>query len=92
MCFLHVVKNRVKEMRLKIVKFHVTMHVSQDILNFEVLMKCDTELNEEEHKSIKTAAKLMQKNEKTFDTQTVTKLKKMHLLALAEQEFESNHV
>ena len=89
---LRVVGNRVKEMGLKIVKFHATMHVFRDILNFGVFMKYDTESNEEGHKPIKTAARLTQKNEKTFDVQTATRLEKMHLLGPAKQEFEGNHV
>ena len=92
MHFLRVVNNRVKEMGSKIVKFHATMHVSRDIVNFGVPMKCDTESNEKGHKPIKTAARLTQKNEKTFDVQTATRPEKMHLLGPAEQEFKGNHV
>ena len=92
MYFLRVVDNRVKGMGLKIVKFHATMHMFRDILNFGVLMKCDTGSNEEGHKPIKTAARLTQKNEKTFDVQTAARPEEMHLLGPAEQEFEGNHV
>ena len=92
MYFLRVVGNSEKEMGAKIVKFHAMMHVFRDILNFGVFMKCDTGSNEEGHKPIKTAARLTQKNEKTFDVQTATRPEEMHLLGLAEQEFEGNHV
>ena len=92
MYFLRVVGNRVKEMGSKIVKFHAMMHVFRDILNFGVFMKYDTGSNEEGHKPVKTAARLTQKNEETFDVQTATRLEKMHLLRLAKQEFEGNHV
>jgi hypothetical protein len=44
--------------------------MADGILNFGVPMEVDTGSNESGHNATKTAARLTQKNEKTFDLQT----------------------
>ena len=70
MYLIKVVGHRASGMGLKVVKFHAIMHMACDILNFGVPMECDTGSNEEGHKDTKKAAKLTQKIEHTFDSQT----------------------
>ena len=79
-------------MGLKILKFHAIMHMPLDILYFGVPMEHDTGSNERGHKPTKTAAKLTQKTQETFDEQTNECLKEVHLLELAEQELKGNYV
>ena len=55
------------EMGYRLMKFHVVLHLIEDILNFGVPMVVDTGANESHHKSTKTAAKQTQKNKKRFE-------------------------
>ena len=73
-------------MGLKKVKFHAILHIADDILNFGVPMEVDTGSNESGHKPTKKAAKLTQKQRKTFEIQTARRLQEEHLLELAEEE------
>jgi hypothetical protein len=73
-------------MQLKLTKFHGIVHMAEDILNFGVPMEFDTGSNESGHKPTKTAARLTQKNEETFDRQTAIRLEEIHLLDLAMLE------
>jgi len=75
-------------MGLKLTKFHCIVHIADDILNFGVPMEVDTGSNESGHKPTKTAAKLTQKNKKTFEIQTATRLEEMHSLDLALEEIK----
>ena len=68
------VGRRVKGMGLKIIKFHATMHLADDTLNFGVPLEVDTGSNESAHKVEKTAAKLTQKKKDQFDVQTSKRL------------------
>jgi len=68
------------------------MHMPLDILYFGVPMEHDTGSNERGHKPTKTAAKLTQKTQETFDEQTNERLREVHLLELAEQELKGNYV
>ena len=84
------VGNRSSGMGLKLSKFHAIVHMSEDILNFGVPMEFDTGSNESGHKATKKAAKLTQRCEATFDSQTAKRLHEMHLLEMAEQELAGN--
>ena len=69
------VARRKKGMGLKIFKFHgITMHMSQDIINFGVPSVYDTGPMESGHKPTKKAAKVTQKQEDTFEKQTSARL------------------
>lgn len=68
------IANRLEGMGLRLMKFHVVLHMYQDILWFGPPDVVDTGSNESHHKSSKTAAKQTQKNARRFDFQTATRL------------------
>jgi hypothetical protein len=80
--------NRKKGMGLKLMKFHVIIHMWMDIWLYGVPTEVDTGSNESGHKITKIAAKLTQKNEATFDYQTSTRLDEFFLFDLAIAELE----
>jgi hypothetical protein len=80
------VGNRQKGMGFKIMKFHAVLHLWSDILMFGVPMVVDTGSNESHHKLTKIAAKLTQKDVKTFEKQTSDRLDDFHVLDLAMEE------
>ena len=80
------VGNRQKGMGFKVMKFHAVLHLSLDILMFGVPMVVDTGSNESHHKTTKIAAKLTQKDVKTFEKQTSDRLDDFHVLDLAMEE------
>ena len=88
MYLMKKVMKRAKGMQLKLTKFHGVVHMAQDILNFGVPMEVDTGSNESGHKATKTAARLTQKNEETFDRQTAIRLEEVHLIEMAMLELE----
>ena len=78
-------------MGLKLVKFHALLHLAGDILMFGVPLNVDTSANEEHWKPAKqVAAKLTQKDCRTFDRQTATRLVEFDLLDLAIEESKGN--
>ena len=79
---------RAKGMGMKIIKFHMILHICDDILNFGIPAALDTGTNESHHKLSKTAALLTQKKEETFIKQTSTRGEEVHLLNLAGEEME----
>jgi hypothetical protein len=86
---MHMVKKtlrRAKGMGMKIPKFHMILHICDDIINFGIPSALDTGTNESHHKLSKTAALLTQKKEETFVHQTSIRGEEMLLLALAEEE------
>jgi hypothetical protein len=88
MYLIKKVGKRTKGMGLKITKFHAIMHMAMDILYFGVPMEVDTGSNESGHKPTKTAAKLTQRSEETFDKQCSERLEELHLLCLAFEEIQ----
>ena len=86
MYLMKKVGKRAARMQLKLTKFHGIVHMADDIFNFGVPMEVDTGSNESGHKATKTAARLTQKNEDTFDHQTAKRLEEVHLLDLAVLE------
>lgn len=74
MYIIQNVAKRAKGMGLKIMKFHAITHLVQDILLYGVPSEFDTGSNESHHKATKTAAKMTQRKEETFDHQTAPAL------------------
>ena len=88
MFLLRKVANRSTGMGWKIMKFHAILHLAQDILMFGVPMNVDTGSNESHHKRTKIAAKLTQKDIKTFEKQTSNRMDDFHVLDLALEELD----
>ena len=88
MYLIKKVGKRETGMGLRLTKFHGIVHMAQDILNFGVPMEMDTGSNESGHKVTKTAARLTQRMEETFDKQTCDQLKELHVIELASAEIE----
>ncbi|MGL5917738.1 MAG: hypothetical protein ACRCYM_00635, partial [Cetobacterium sp.] len=88
MYLLKKVGNRVKGMGFKVMKFHAILHLAFDILMFAVPLNVDTGSNESHHKTTKVAAKLTQKDIKSFEKQTSNRCDDFHVLDLAMQEIE----
>lgn len=86
MYLLKKVGRRTAGMGLKLMKFHVIVHMAWDIILFGVPMEVDTGFNESHHKSTKVAARLTQKNESTFDYQTCTRLDEFFTIELAMED------
>jgi hypothetical protein len=84
------VADRQEGMGFKVVKFHAVLHLAQDILMYGVPMNVDTGSNESHHKTTKIAAKLTQKDIRTFEKQTSDRLDDFHVLNLAMQEIQGN--
>ncbi|MGL5917691.1 MAG: hypothetical protein ACRCYM_00390, partial [Cetobacterium sp.] len=79
---------REKGMGFKVMKFHAVLHLAQDIEMFGVPMVVDTGSNESHHKTTKIAAKLTQKDVKTFEKQTSDRLDDFQVLDLALAELD----
>ena len=88
MYLIKTVGQREEGMGFNTVKFHAIMHMVDDILNFGKPMEFDTGSNESGHKPTKTAAKLTQKCEETFDKQTSERLEEVNLLSMAMAELD----
>ena len=82
------VANRQDGMGFKVVKFHAVLHLAEDILMYGVPMNVDTGSNESHHKITKIAAKLTQKDVRTFERQTSDRLDDFHVLNLAMEEIQ----
>jgi hypothetical protein len=77
-------------MELKLLKFHIIVHIWEDILEYGVTLEYDTSANESMHKPSKKSSKMTQKVHKTFNFQTATHLVEFFLLDLAIEELDSN--
>jgi hypothetical protein len=86
------VADRQEGMGFKVVKFHSVLHLAQDILMYGVPMNVDTGSNESHHKTTKIAAKLTQKDVRTFEKQTSDRLDDFHVLNLAIAEIEGDRL
>ena len=51
-------------MQFKLQKYHLILHMADDIINFGVLLEVDTGANESGHKVAKVAARLKNKTKK----------------------------
>ena len=88
---MHMVKKtfrRAKGMGMKIPKFHLILHICDDILYFGIPAALDTGTNESHHKLTKKDALVTQKQEKTFVYQTSVRGEEMLLLAYAGEELD----
>ena len=86
---MYIIKNvckRAKGMGLKIMKFHAITHLVEDILLYGVPSEFDTGSNESHHKATKTAAKMTQRKESTFDHQTAIRMTEFMAIDLAIEE------
>jgi len=90
MYLIKKVANRTKGMGMKLMKFHVIIHMMLDIYLYGVPSEVDTGSNESHHKVAKIAARLTQKNETTFDFQTCTRLDEFFLIELALAEVDDD--
>ena len=88
MYMLKKVAKRQGGMSFKLTKYHGIVHIADDILNLGVPLEVDTGFNESGHKATKTAAKLTQRNENTFDKQVKIHLEEVHLISLALHKIE----
>ena len=84
------VARRSTGMGLKIMKFHAITHMASDILLYGVPKEHDTGTNESGHKVTKVAAKLTQKNMKTFEIQTARRLMEFLLVEWGMAELHGN--
>ena len=92
MYIMRKVAQRSKGMGLKLAKFHMILHIWEDIIQFGVPLEFDTSSNESMHKPSKRASKLTQKAADTFNFQTATRLIEFELLDLAVEEIENGLV
>ena len=92
MYIMRKVAQRSKGMGLKLVKFHMILHLWEDILQFGVPLEHDTSANESMHKPSKKASKMTQKAADTFNFQTATRLSEFELLDLAMEEITTGNV
>ena len=90
---MYLMKNvavRTEGMGLKLMKFHATLHMVQDIILFGVPYEFDTGANESHHKPTKAAAKMTQRKEATFNIQTATRMTEFLALDFAMAEIEED--
>jgi len=89
---MYIIRNVAKRttgMGLKLMKFHVVLHLLQDMLLCGTPSEFDTGSNESHHKPSKYAAKLTQRNEATFNYQTALRLLEFLIIEYAIVEVES---
>ena len=86
MWLMNEVAPRESGMGHKLVKFHVIVHLQEDIILFGSPLEVDTGPNESGHKETKNAAGLTQRNSATFDFQTSTRMDEFLLVDLGMQE------
>ena len=85
------IARRTSGMGLKLVKFHIILHLAEDILQFGAPLEFDTGANEGHHKDAKKAARLTQKEASSFQFQTAVRMTESHLLDLAMEEINNNN-
>ena len=92
MYIMRKVAQRRKGMGLKLLKFHMILHIWEDILELGVPLEYDTSANESMHKPSKKASRMTQKAADTFNFQTATRLVEFALLDLAMAEIDHGRV
>lgn len=90
MYIMRKVAQRNKGMGLKLLKFHMILHIWEDIIQFGVPLEFDTSPNESHHRPAKAASKLTQRAAETFNFQTATRLCEFELIDLAMEEIEND--
>jgi hypothetical protein len=83
---------RTSGMGTNLVKFHAILHLCADMLMYAVPLNVDTSENEEHWKPTKVAAKLTQKDLRSFAKQTATRLVEFDLLDLAMEDVKGNKI
>ena len=86
MYIMKCVARRTTGMGLKVMKFHAILHLINDMLLYGVPSEFDTGSNESHHKSSKHAARLTQRKEASFNSQTARRLTEFHCIDLAMEE------
>jgi hypothetical protein len=92
MFLIKKIGKRTVGMGFKVMKFHAIVHLAADILSFGVPMVVDTGSNESHHKITKVAAKLTQKEIKTFEKQVCDRMDDFHVLDLAMEEIKGRRL
>ena len=92
MYLMRKIAQRNKGMGLKLAKFHMILHLWEDIMEFGVPLETDTSANESMHKPSKKASKMTQKAADTFNFQTAMRLIEFTLLDLAMEEITNGNV
>jgi len=91
MYIMKQVADRSAGMGLKVMKFHAIIHLISDIILYGVPSEFDTGSNESHHKESKYAARLTQKKEATFNSQTAKRLLEFLAVDLAMEEIVNDH-
>lgn len=86
MYIMKQVADRSSGMGLKLMKFHAIVHLINDMLLYGSPSEFDTGSNESHHKESKYAAKLTQRKEATFNSQTAQRLTEFMCIDLAMEE------
>ena len=92
MYLMRKIAQRNKGMGLKLAKFHMILHLWEDIMEFGVPLETDTSANESMHKPSKKASKMTQRAAATFNFQTAMRLIEFELLDLAMEEILNGKV
>ena len=92
MYLMRKVAQRNKGMGLKLTKFHMILHIMDDILDFGVPLEYDTSANESFHKAAKKASKMTQRAAETFNFQVANRLIEFEVIDLAMEEIENGLV
>ncbi len=92
MYLMRKVAQRNKGMGLKLTKFHMILHIMDDILEFGVPLEYDTSANESFHKAAKKASKMTQRAAETFNFQVSNRLIEFEVIDLAMEEIENGLV
>ena len=92
MYLMRKIAQRNTGMGLKLSKFHMILHLVEDIIEFGVPLETDTSANESMHKPSKQASKMTQKAADTFNFQTSTRLVEFELIDLAMEEIINGNV
>ena len=86
MYIMKQVADRSSGMGLKVMKFHAIIHLISDIVLYGVPSEFDTGSNESHHKESKSAAKLTQRKESSFNFQTAKRLLEFLAIDLGMEE------
>ena len=92
---MHLIKKVLRRgtgMGFKIMKFHAIIHMADDIKLYGIPQEHDTGANESGHKVTKVAAKLTQKNIRTFEIQTARRLVEFIIILWAIAELEGKRL
>ena len=79
-------------MGFKVMKYHSIVHMANDIKMYGVPQEHDTGANESGHKITKVAAKLTQKNIRTFEKQTAIRLHEFTVIEWAMAELDGRRL